>query len=537
MRLSQKVIRLASRRPAGARELGAMLAAIAILFSSCSKAPEHKAASLDSLLEDLARSRNDQVRAAAAEQLGVMKDTKAVAPLIAALKDRAPSVRMAAVAALGEIKDPAAVEPLCALLRKDHREIKVEAARALAKLRDERAAQPLVAALRDIETEARSALLTLDDLAVPALVAGLHDVETRVPASQALAMIGSPAVDALKRTVSNDPNESARLAAIGALTEINDKQAAEALDAALSNPTHEQASVAYRFLIRRGRAGSEALLIDTLRGYGTPRMAADFVYSGNPALEAAGRAWAKKNRVALPAVTEAAPVWQKQIPPTQLLLFHYDDGLAATSGIAPAKMVGTSHMPGKWGSAVAVAPDGLLSYPLAGNLNFDTGTIEMWISPRFPGTDATYGRFNHALLLYVAPDGDQFIVSANTSRTFYAGSVVRKTFYGAGGGDFSRWKPGEWHHIAFTYSAKGNKRLFVDGVLVNGNSAAMPAPALGEAVFTVNSDPWGHGSAFLVDELRISSDEKSPSTIEYDAGRARPFTDFEVHGSLNALNR
>src|SRR5262249_46356963 len=68
---------------------------------------------------------------------------------------------------------------------------------------------------------------------------------------------------------------------------------------------------------------------------------------------------------------------------SQLGLFHYDSSLVSTSRVTPVQSVGTSFVPGKLGSALAIAPGGILSYPVAGNLNFQTGTIEMWISPRF----------------------------------------------------------------------------------------------------------------------------------------------------------
>ena len=69
----------------------------------------------------------------------------------------------------------------------------------------------------------------------------------------------------------------------------------------------------------------------------------------------------------------------------QLALFHYDGSLSSTSGIAPLKPVGTSFVPGKWGSALAIATGGSLSYPAPGNISFTDGTIELWIAPTKDG--------------------------------------------------------------------------------------------------------------------------------------------------------
>ncbi|MGH9767045.1 MAG: putative glycoside hydrolase [Blastocatellia bacterium] len=222
---------------------------------------------------------------------------------------------------------------------------------------------------------------------------------------------------------------------------------------------------------------------------------------------------------------------------SQLGLFHYDNSLASASRITPVQSVGTSFVPGKWGSALAIAPGGKLSYPVAGNLNFQTGTIEMWISPRFDGTNAIYGQYNHSLVLYSLPNGDQFIVAENSNRNFYAGTVINRQFVGAGGGDISSWKAGDWHHIAFTYSAaEGRQRLYLDGVLITEHRGAMPAPGAGGSSFTVDSDLFGNSSAFLLDELRISNDEKSPAIIQYSAKRSSPFANNEVYLSMNGVS-
>ena len=68
------------------------------------------------LIEALGNKKYGHVRAAAAEGLGKLRDSRAIGPLIAALKDKDYFVRTAAVAALGELKDAQAQEPLIAAL-------------------------------------------------------------------------------------------------------------------------------------------------------------------------------------------------------------------------------------------------------------------------------------------------------------------------------------------------------------------------------------------------------------------------------------
>ena len=167
-----------------------------------------------------------------------------------------------------------------------------------------------------------------------------------------------------------------------------------------------------------------------------------------------------------------------------------------------------------------------MKYPLSGSLSFTDGTIEMWISPKLDGTDPIYTKYNHALLLYNSPADDQFLVSESTLGGFYAGSVIGKQFKGTGGGSIRGWKAGTWHHIAFTYSSRaGRQRFYVDGVMTAEVKGPMPAPDPGAGSFTVGCDPYGDWTGFAVDELEISSGEKSSSEIRSSAFRTQPFAD------------
>ena len=63
------------------------------------------------------------VRWEAARALGVLRDPKAVEPLIAALGDRDPDVRRKAALSLAKIKDPRAVEALRSCSLKDENQV------------------------------------------------------------------------------------------------------------------------------------------------------------------------------------------------------------------------------------------------------------------------------------------------------------------------------------------------------------------------------------------------------------------------------
>src|SRR6185369_4613548 len=79
-----------------------------------------------------------------------------------------------------------------------------------------------------------------------------------------------------------------------------------------------------------------------------------------------------------------------QGPMNQLALFRFDNSLNSTSGITPVQSAGTSFVPGKFGQAVTLTPNGTLTYPQAGNVSFTDGAVEMWVAPQFDGGNAIY---------------------------------------------------------------------------------------------------------------------------------------------------
>ena len=189
-------------------------------------------------------------------------------------------------------------------------------------------------------------------------------------------------------------------------------------------------------------------------------------------------------------------------------------------------------LPGRWGSALAVAPGGILTYPVSNNLDFRNGTIEIWIAPRHEGSDPIYSKYNHTLLLYsLPPNYDQFIVAEDNRRSFYAGVVVGTHFNGTGGGEISSWKAGQWHHVALTYSAvHSRQRFYIDGLLTAEHIGSMPVLGTGGKRFAVDCDFWGRASDFLVDELRILNQEQTPAAVLQDAIRTSPFdSEIAVH--------
>jgi hypothetical protein len=145
-----------------------------------------------------------------------------------------------------------------------------------------------------------------------------------------------------------------------------------------------------------------------------------------------------------------------QGPMTQLALFHYDASLASTSGIVPSQAIGTSFVPGKFGSATMIAAGGILSYPQVGNLSFGDGTVEMWVSPQYDGNNSVYLGTPQVLFQYYwGGNGNQLVLAMASSSGgdgyFFAAAGAGDSVGNAAVSGIGAWRAREWHHLALTY--------------------------------------------------------------------------------------
>jgi HEAT repeat protein len=204
------------------------------------------------------------VRWAAVRELGKLGNARAVAPLVAILRDEHGGVRRAAAAALvelgecavppliitlrdedwdlrwaaawamGRIGHPRAVEPLIFSLRDSHPDVRQMAAESLTKL-GEFAVEPLMLALQDLDPDVRRrSAWVLGELGQPRagepLIIALGDENDDVcqASTEALAKLGRPVVGPLTLALSNG-NRQTRLLGANALGEIGDPRAVDPL--------------------------------------------------------------------------------------------------------------------------------------------------------------------------------------------------------------------------------------------------------------------------------------------------------------------
>jgi HEAT repeat protein len=206
--------------------------AATVLLSGCSQDPVKQA------LAGLRRGTAAQ-RRFAAEELGKMKDVRAVEALILALQDPDDSVADAAAAALGRIADPRAIRPLAAALKKPA--TRWSAAGALVGL-GAPALDTVIAALSNPDVEVSKALLphlkqhnVKDPRLVEPLVRQLrsNDWFVRHSAAESLGRIGDlRAVEPLAHALRDD-NRIVREEVARVLGEMSDRRAVDALLVAL----------------------------------------------------------------------------------------------------------------------------------------------------------------------------------------------------------------------------------------------------------------------------------------------------------------
>ncbi len=222
-----------------------------------------------------------------------------------------------------------------------------------------------------------------------------------------------------------------------------------------------------------------------------------------------------------------------QGPLTQLALLHYDNALTSTSGIAPSIASGVAYAAGKFGTGMYLQSGGAPAYPAADMFNVSEGTVEMWVSPRYNGTDPAFAAAMYSIFEYSAANGDHLEIGKNGHAIFINGVTngQYQSAYNSTAGD-SSWKTGEWHHLAATFSASGNRiRFYLDGVKIADTNEGhyFPPSAIGGSIQI-------GATAFTIDEVLISKVEKSGAQITSDAARSTAFADNEVVLSLSGVS-
>lgn len=180
-----------------------------------------------------------------------------------------------------------------------------------------------------------------------------------------------------------------------------------------------------------------------------------------------------------------------------------------TGAVSPA------FAPGRFGQALLCGPEqALIHYSTAGNLMPPAGTISLWVQPvNWTSDDPNFHTFFEAgaeggglgwLILYKYYQGGWMLLR-------YADE---KGQVGMARAEKFQWRPGEWHHLAGTWSPEA-LRLYLDGQLVAQAPDPRVAFTLGDT-FALGDNGWHlphSGAQTLLDEVKIFSYPLTPAQI------------------------
>lgn len=179
------------------------------------------------------------VRVAAATALGAIGDSRAVNPLLVALKDDNVYVRGEAEKALALLKAPPASSDAVSLLGDRSPRVRAEAAQRLGGVRDPEVTSKLIALLNDDDNEVRQAAIgslsrNPDARSVRQLTAALQSssFQTRQGAVAALGLMGDATAAPLLLARLEDPSGAVRAEAVRALGRLGQAEAPAVLEAA-----------------------------------------------------------------------------------------------------------------------------------------------------------------------------------------------------------------------------------------------------------------------------------------------------------------
>jgi hypothetical protein len=180
-----------------------------------------------------------------------------------------------------------------------------------------------------------------------------------------------------------------------------------------------------------------------------------------------------------------------------LLLLHLDgsyEGEQGESGTAS----GTSFKGGQYGQGVLIDGTDTLTYTVAGNIDYNQGSVEFWLQPTWDGDDGG----NHTLLWW----GDNYDVFFHLRKDGISNLVFDRFYEGGSCGaphNVADWRAGEWHHLTITWNGP-EMALYEDGLEVAQTVCGGTAHPNANSLYVGSGMGGDQAVDATIDELRIS---------------------------------
>lgn len=212
---------------------------------------------------------------------------------------------------------------------------------------------------------------------------------------------------------------------------------------------------------------------------------------------------------ALLGITANLVAQNQAVPPGRTLYAPLDGQTEATQarGSKLGKTEGpVKFAPGKVGQGLVVGDvEGVatgITFATAGHLSLERGTVSMWVQPlNWAGDD----RYYHALFNVKLGANGQLMLYKHYSSGLAAyvdpeEGLRGKTFLARAIND---WKPGEWHHLALTWTRRDTLTVYVDGkVFKQLRGAALSELPLHDQM-SFGGDWQRHGGQTVIDEIMV----------------------------------
>ena len=188
--------------------------------------------------------------------------------------------------------------------------------------------------------------------------------------------------------------------------------------------------------------------------------------------------------------------------PRLLACYRFDGDLTDDAGSYDLTTTGATPMyrTGFHGSALVVPAGGAFTIPNSA-LSPPARTIEAYVNLSGSGG-----------MVFYKPDDSLLIVQGGRPRCIMASDAGQIDAFASG-----MMPTGRWVHLACTLTATGTARLYVDGVMVAGQTRGNPTASSGR--FGVGADPRDGSNPFegLIDVARVWSYPRSEGEIAADA--------------------